>query len=280
MSYDYRIGLFREFGLAITGVTSFTGVKIAEVLGVRAERMSELDSIPEGAVLVHLAAATDPNIRETLQTNFQMDSDVVTFATRRLAGLVYASGNNVYPRGIELDICDARGPTDYYGASKRVGEALVSSLCTVPHAILRISDVFGAGQRRGNFFRALEFHIRGRQELEIHGEGKKLRSYIYAPELAHVMLHFAKEVRAGRQPPTPVNVAYAQPMSVAEIAAFVGSAAGLKVLRKPLPDDRSAEDVRTMRPSPLEGYTWRWSMESALEHYVEVCRGSELGISR
>ena len=74
----------------------------------------------------------------------------------------FVSTNNVYAANEEQkhsaeEKC-APERDNLYGLSKYVGELLVSDFCTkrgIPYAIVRISDIYGPGQKYGNLLKAI-----------------------------------------------------------------------------------------------------------------------------
>jgi nucleoside-diphosphate-sugar epimerase len=267
---DLRCFYSDELRIAVTGGTGYVGQEVIAASGHSFRRIA-FDDVPDGAVVIHCAAIVAASPTSLVQ-NVEIDAAVVEAVNQRHAGLVYASTNNVFPLGLNHRAETPPTFLDYYGAGKAFGEMLVRNLGRKPFCIARIGDVFGAGQRHGNFFRAIEAALRDRTPLKLFGEGQKLRSYIYNPELGRMLLHFASEIASGADVPATVNVCYPDPMTVREIVTLVAERSALAIEPVAMANDQSAKDIRTMVPGPLGNYTFAWpTFAASLEDYVARC---------
>ncbi len=263
---DLRCRFVEGSGIAVTGSTGYLGRLTLEALGSEGIALAAQD-LPKRVVIVHLAADVRPT-REAFLANAALDTAVADLTRERDGGLVYASGNNVYGTGLDLG-CELQPAwNDYYGASKVVGEAVAAM--RLPAAQLhrvRIADVFGPGQRHGNFFKAMAAAICERRALPQHGDGLKARSYIYAPEAARYLAWAAARMRQGLALPTVVNLCHPGAVTLAHIVETLARMAVLPVERIAGPS--GATDVRVMVPGPTGDYTWQWpGMDDALADFV------------
>jgi len=265
---DLRLCWYSELGIGVTGATGYIGKSISACANQKPQLLPAISDLPREAILIHLACnISGPQV---LTTNFELDRFVIQEAAGRVKGLIYASGNNVYNLGLKKAVSDF-GPTlDEYGTSKRVGEALVQSLFPRSWAILRIADVFGAGQRHGNLFRSIENAIKARTPLKLYGIGGKIRSYVHTPDLIACLLHFARSLRAQDGTQIISNVCYAESPSVRDILTMIAERAALDIEHVALDDDRSASDIRSMVPGPFLGFDIG-TFDRAISDYIVAC---------
>jgi len=98
--------------------------------------------------------------------------------------LVFASSSSVYgePEEIPVDENASIRPVSVYGASKAACEALIhaySKLYGIKAVVLRYANVVGPRLRHGVVWDLINKLLRNSAELEILGDGKQVRSYIY-----------------------------------------------------------------------------------------------------
>lgn len=269
---DLRCFYSDTLRVAVTGATGFIGQCVVDTSNdVFSPR--DFDDVPPETVIIHLASAVSAS-RATPQdvaSTVLIDMHVVNAVRERHVALVYASGNNVYPFSIDCRVEDSMRCHDVYGAAKVFAEHLVRDLLNKPFSIVRIGDVFGRGQRHGNLFRAMEKAIREQSPLQKLGPGLKRRSYIYAPELALLLLDLATRLQDGQSVPPCINACYPESPSVGELVDLVAEKAGLTVTQVEMAQmpTNAWTDIRTMRPGPFGAYLPRWSsLETALASYV------------
>lgn len=273
---DFRCQYSPSLRVAITGATGFIGKNLIGVFASDDFECCVIEEVPDGATIIHLAADVSPT-REALLENAACDTFLVELANQKHRGLVYASGNNVYPFAVECRVSEYPRANDYYALSKILGEKLVSEWARIPSVTVRIADVFGGGQRHGNFFKAIEHSVRTGGPLQQYGKGLKRRTYIHVRELCEMLKfisqHCLECVRPGGE---VLNLGYADSASVAEILQIVSELTGVEILARTLDSDRSEFDVRTMFISPLNGYVPCWGgFREALTAYVEqIQKGS------
>jgi len=103
---------------------------------------------------------------------------------RNVREIVFASSSSVYgePDEIPVDENAPIKPVSVYGASKASCETLIhaySKLYKIKAVILRYANVVGPRLRHGVIWDLINKLIRNPRELEILGDGKQIRSYIY-----------------------------------------------------------------------------------------------------
>jgi UDP-glucose 4-epimerase len=101
--------------------------------------------------------------------------------------MVFASSSSVYGEPDEVPVggeAPAR-PVSVYGASKAACESLIhaySKLYGIKAVVLRYANVVGPRLRRGVVYDFVVKLRKNRNELEILGDGKQVRSYVYVDD--------------------------------------------------------------------------------------------------
>ena len=258
--------------IAVTGATGFVGRRLLEMLGADTFAPKNLEEVPPGATVVHLASDVTPS-REAFVSNLDLDSYLVDIVNRKHSSLIYASSNNVYKKSLDCRIDEASCNGDFYSLSKVFGEQLIKGTLHKPYAILRIGDVFGRGQRHGNFFKAIENALRNREPLKQYGRGLKRRNYIHVDELCSQIRYLALNINELQIKDKVYNVAYLDHASIEEILEAVSRLSGLRIVNHQLENDESCLDLRTMKIDTMETYVPIWrSFREALTAYVAEIR--------
>lgn len=260
--------------VCLSGSTGYVGASLLNSGFYDFGPIEALEELPTRCVLIHLAAATAGNDRQTLLDNLAMDSYVADWADSTTARVVYASGNNVYGKALDCRTEDSTHLQDYYSASKIFGEILLRERLGERCCILRIGDVFGVGQRHGALFRAIESAIGKKEALVQIGDGLKLRSYIYITELVRQIAHAASLLGESNGSGT-YNIGHADPITVRELLARLSELTGLPLDMSRARPDASNMDVRTMRIQSLPGYDAEFTMDTALRDYVSQLKGKK-----
>ncbi|MEW6528809.1 MAG: NAD-dependent epimerase/dehydratase family protein [Candidatus Micrarchaeota archaeon] len=150
-------------------------------------------------VVFHFAA--DPNVKEsatTQKTNFELNvrgTFNVLEACRKadVKNVIFASTSAVYgtAKVIPTPEIHPAFPISNYGASKLAGEAYCSSFahtynmrCTV----LRLANIFGERSRCGVMFDFYKKLKKNQKKLEILGNGKQNKSYLYISDCISAIL--------------------------------------------------------------------------------------------
>jgi len=149
-----------------------------------------LNVIKEVDVVFHFAAnpevrvsTTDPEIhfRENIVATFNL---LEAMRKNDIKEIVFASSCTVYgePEEIPVDENAPIRPVSVYGASKAACENLIhaySKLYGIRAVILRYANVIGPRLRHGVIYDLLMKLKKDKSKLEILGDGKQVRSYIY-----------------------------------------------------------------------------------------------------
>lgn len=264
---DLRCTFSPSLGIMITGSTGFIGQRLVESFDLQDFQVMDIEAVPEGTKLIHLAADVTPS-PEAMLSNIACDALLIKLADK-LESIIYASTNNVYPYALNCQIQDSTRCNDFYSASKITGEKLLSDLTDIPVVVVRFPDVFGLGQRHGNFFKAIENAIQLEKPLVRFGKGLKRRTFIHVDELCRTLKYLSSSSVDRKQFITPINLGYSDSASIVEIIEEVSSQTGLKVEVKEVKNDKSELDIRTLLPSPVPGYRSKWnSFREALTSYV------------
>lgn len=257
------------YRIAVTGSTGYVGSKLLKSFEASDFVETDFTQLPAGSLIVHLAANMN-NTSSALSENTLIDTLVLEQVNEKHRGLIYASTNNVYSYGLNCRTDDKLRCNDYYSASKVFGEKLFEDLVKAPFVSVRIADVFGVGQKHGNFFKAIEQGIRQKTNIAQYGAGHKRRTYIHITELVQLIKWITTDGFDLAAATRVLNTGYLDSASIAEIVALAAELTGLEVINKHIENDLSTFDVRTMQPTILPGYIPQWnSFESAFTGYVE-----------
>ncbi|MCC6055388.1 MAG: SDR family NAD(P)-dependent oxidoreductase [Desulfurococcaceae archaeon] len=149
-----------------------------------------LRSVENVDMVFHFAA--NPEVRVSSidpETHFN-ENIVATFnlleamRKRNVREIVFASSSSVYgePDEIPVDENAPIKPVSVYGASKASCETLIhaySKLYKIKAVLLRYANVVGPRLRHGVIWDLINKLIKNPRELEILGDGRQIRSYIY-----------------------------------------------------------------------------------------------------
>jgi nucleoside-diphosphate-sugar epimerase len=253
----------------VTGATGFLGRNVLSVSGQSDWTPVDISETPEAASIIHLGANVS-GTQDSLAENTSLDKEVIDVAREKKAHLIYASTNNVYALALECSPLDRVSPVGPYAIAKYVGELATDTSLGASADICRLADIFGVGQRHGNFFRALESALANRTELVQFGSGEKRRTYIHVQDAARVMLWLGQQRPDADTGHARVwNVGYPDSATVAEILRLVADESGLPLRQQHFDDDESWRDMRTMKVARFPESVMRWaSFREALSDYV------------
>jgi nucleoside-diphosphate-sugar epimerase len=253
----------------VTGATGFLGRNVVAVSGQSDWRPLEISDMPVDAVIIHLGANVS-GTQESLAENVSLDQKMIDVSRERNARLIYASTNNVYAHALECSPLDRVSPVGPYAIAKCAGEMAINSSLGASADICRFADVFGVGQRHGNFFRAIEAAVADLTELQQVGAGAKRRTYIHVQDAARVLLWLARQRPDADTGHSRVwNVGYPDSATVAEILRLVADESGLPLRQQHLDDDESWKDMRTMKVARFPERVMQWaSFREALADHV------------
>jgi UDP-glucose 4-epimerase len=242
----------------VTGASGFIGSALCarlELSGAsvkRARRGEPLPKIP-GAVCVHLAANNDPrDIEARYEENRR---EALDLAARVLdAGysrVVFASSALVYgdaaaePRREDSPLA----PTSAYGRLKRDVEALFAD---GPHAVARISNVYGPGMSPVNVFSHILGQLRASGEVRMRNLSS-VRDYIFVADAADALAALAAADAKG-----VFNVSTGRGTRVDELVSALARLSGRAGASAAAEDPNPPPSVLILDPSRLAGALgWR-----------------------
>jgi len=188
----------------------------------------------------HFAANPEVRVSTTNPEIHFNENIVATFnlleAMRRknVKELVFASSSSVYgePEEIPVDENAPIRPVSVYGASKAACEALIhaySKLYGIKAVVLRYANVVGPRLRHGVVWDFINKLIKNPTELEILGDGKQVRSYIYIDDAVEATIVAWRRTEASYE---VYNIASEDWITVDEVADEVIKAMGLNNVKK------------------------------------------------
>jgi UDP-glucose 4-epimerase len=197
------------------------------------------------------ASVKDP--RRDCEINVQGTLNVLEGARRANAPVAFAStGGALYGKDAPIPTPERfiPSPLPPYGASKWAAETYVNTWANssrLPHAILRISNVYGPRQSpRGEGAVAIFSYALWRGERpQMYGQGTPTRDYTHVADVAEAM------IRARRWRGT-VNISTGIETSVKELYSILSDAAGSSLEPELLPLREAELDRSCMDPSLAE----------------------------
>jgi len=195
-----------------------------------------LKAVEEVDVVFHFAANPEVKV-STVNPEVHFANNVVaTFnlleAMRRrgVKELVFASSSTVYGEPEEIPVGEDAPirPVSVYGASKAACESLIhaySKLYGVKAVVLRYANIVGPRLRHGILWDFIAKLRRNPRELEVLGDGRQVRSYLYIDDAVDAtMIAWMK----GNRSFEVYNVASEDWITVNEVADTVVEVMGLK----------------------------------------------------
>jgi len=197
-------------------------------------------ALDDRELVFHLAA--NPEVRlgyQNTEVDFRQNI-VATYdlleamrKSPRARSLVFTSTSTIYGDAGKVPTPEDYGPlmpVSLYGASKLACEAMVSgysSLFGFRTVIYRFANVVGPGGHGVVKDFVLKLRANPR-ELEVLGDGKQTKSYIYVDDCVDAMLHGLKHSFEGAE---VFNIGSEDQSRVSEIAGMVVNEMGLKDVR-------------------------------------------------
>jgi len=195
----------------------------------------------EGAdVVFHFAANPEVRVSTTNPEIHFNENVVATFnlleAMRRrdVREIVFASSSSVYGEPDEIPVGEDAPvrPVSVYGASKAACENLIhaySKLYGMKAVVLRYANVVGPRLKHGVVYDFVVKLSKSPSELEVLGDGKQVRSYIYVDDAVEATMIAWRKSNSHFE---VYNVASEDWMTVDEVADEVIKAVGLSDVRK------------------------------------------------
>lgn len=119
--------------------------------------------------------------------------------------IFFASTSAVYGEMPDKILTENEGglmPVSYYGGAKLASEALISSyasMCDFCAVICRFPNVTGPGLTHGVIYDFIRKLKKNPDTLEILGDGRQCKPYIYVSDLTEAVLHLTQSWRQGCQ---------------------------------------------------------------------------------
>lgn len=169
------------------------------------------------------ASAKEPAVeyKNTYSTTFAILECMRKFGVKKL---FFASTSAVYgdKRDVLLDENTPNlAPVSYYGAAKLGSEALISAFTymnDMSSLVFRFPNVIGPRLTHGVIFDFIRKLHNNPTELEILGDGRQTKPYIYVADLVRAIMQFSREISRGV---TLYNVGVEGDTSVTRIADII-----------------------------------------------------------
>ncbi len=149
--------------------------------------------------------------------------------------LFFASTSAVYGEMPDVKLTETTGglmPVSYYGGAKLASEALISSyvsMCDISAVIFRFPNVIGPRLTHGAVFDFIRKLRADPSRLEILGNGKQCKPYIYVLDLVEAILKQTEDFGTGE---SVYNISVISPgTTVTRIAEIVTEEMGLENVR-------------------------------------------------
>jgi len=210
------------------------------IIGDMKDPQTVLRAVEGVDVVFHFAA--NPEVRvSAINPEIHFNENVVaTFnllEAMRKSGvkeLIFASSSSVYgePGEIPVDENAPIRPVSVYGASKAACENLIhaySKLYGIKAVILRYANVVGPRLRHGVMWDFINKLLKNPTELEVLGDGKQVRSYIYIDDAMEATMIAWRKSESNYE---VFNVASKDWITVDEVADVVIRAMDLNNVKK------------------------------------------------
>lgn len=199
-----------------------------------------LEPVSDADLVFHFAANPEVRLSTTEPRIHFQENVAATFnlleAIRqrsRARKLIFASTSAVYgePKEAKSTEESALNPVSVYGASKVCCEAFMQTyarLYGIGSACLRFANIIGFRMKYGVLWDFAHKLLRNRNELEVLGDGKQVRSYLDVSDAIKAVLTVADNPRGEFE---AYNVGNKDSLSVDEVAGLVTSAIGSRPRR-------------------------------------------------
>lgn len=207
-----------------------------------AELLEQL--ISQSQAIIHCANTCTPFLsanapekegEENLMPLFRLLRILSQYKPRHL--IYISSGGTVYGNPANLPVTEENilSPISYHGAAKAAAEHFLQSFSYsgYPVTILRPSNIYGPGQALSTGFgavRTILHHLQHASTMEVWGEGKTLRDYLYIDDFVSATEQVLKQNVTGT-----FNVGAGEGYSLNELIRLAQEATGreLTIVRKP-----------------------------------------------
>jgi len=187
-------------------------------------------------IIFHLSANPDVRLGEkdtTVHFQQNIQATYTVLETMRQTGkknIVFTSTSTVYGDAKELPTPEDYGPLvpiSLYGASKLACEALISSYCHtfgMKSVIYRFANVVGSRSTHGVTYDFVQKLKTNPQKLEILGDGRQMKSYLYITDCVEAMIFGLSKSKKNVE---IFNIGSEDWIDVQEIANIVSQAMGV-----------------------------------------------------
>jgi UDP-glucose 4-epimerase len=210
------------------------------LIGDLKDPQTALRSVENVDTVFHFAA--NPEVRVSSidpETHFN-ENIVATFnlleamRKKNVREIVFASSSSVYGESNDIPVDENAPikPVSVYGASKASCETLIhaySKLYRIKAVILRYANVVGPRLRHGVIWDLINKLIKNPRELEILGDGRQIRSYIYIDDAIEATIIAWRETDADYE---VYNIGNEDWITVDEVADHIIEVVGLNNVNK------------------------------------------------
>jgi len=209
------------------------------IVGDLKDPQTALRAVEGVDVVFHFAANPEVRVSTTnpeihFNENVVASFNLLEAMRRSVRELIFASSSSVYgePGEIPVDESTPMRPVSVYGASKAACENIIyaySKLYGIKAVILRYANVVGSRLRHGVVWDFVNKLLRNPAELEVLGDGKQVRSYIYIDDAVEATMIAWKKTETNYE---VYNVASEDWITVDEVADEVVRSMGLNNVKK------------------------------------------------
>ena len=212
--------------VVVIGAGGFIGRAVCarlEAVGHRAHRVLRGQPLPAapGAACLHLAGSNDPSVYESdaaLKEARELAAKVLAAGYGRV---VYASTAQVYGGGYTRPVAEdaAPAPESAYARLKLSLEPLFS---TAPHAVARLSNIYGPGQAAVNVLSHVLRQFPGDGVMRLQGSPDAVRVYLFVDDAAQALIALALSPDSGN-----FNISTGRGTSVAALIELLAKVHGV-----------------------------------------------------
>ena len=204
------------------------------------EIVADRESLSDVKIVIHCGAFTpknggDVNNIELANSNIAFTTNLMRLPFGTLTKVIYISSLDVYDPSAIWDEESLTVPPSLYGLSKLYCERIIRTwsvglACQIQ--ILRIGHVYGPGEEQYSKFIPLVFkNILAGKPVELWGDGKALRSYIYIDDVVNCIILSMAEGPL----PLVINIVGGSSIEMHELVQMIGKIAEveLDIIYKP-----------------------------------------------
>ncbi|MBU4246691.1 MAG: NAD-dependent epimerase/dehydratase family protein [Nanoarchaeota archaeon] len=230
----HLVNALKEYDVTIidnlsTGKREFIPENVRFIKGNLTDRKFVLSNIKDFDIIFHLAANADVK-RGSIDTTVDVEQNILAthnvLEAMRINGvknIVFTSTSTIYGSALmpTLENYGPLKPESMYGASKLACEALISAYCHnfgMRAWIFRFANVIGPDGTHGIIFDFINKLRKDSFELEVLGDGKQAKSYVYIDDVVSAIL---LSVEKSNDTVNIYNIGSDNTIPVSEIASMV-----------------------------------------------------------